>query len=217
MASNNGRMPAKARTDFKYLASKFFLSASRAFVLTFLSISRARIRSISPPSIPEIRLQDVEGHRHPEAGQSLLPGSAEFCGMQSISVPSMSKMNPNQNACITTFLAARERAARRKVSHNCHKPCRQCRKNSMTNSKTALDETRLLLLVGQVLLGFQFQAFFQEGFTTLSGSAKYLSLGGLVLIVVSMALLVAPVMQHRLVEGGDASQRLLRITTRFAQ
>ena len=82
--------------------------------------------------------------------------------------------------------------------------------------KTALDETRLLFLGGQVLLGFQFQAFFQEGFATLSGSAKYLSLGGLVLMVVSMALLVAPVMQHRLVERGDASQRLLRTTTRFA-
>jgi hypothetical protein len=82
--------------------------------------------------------------------------------------------------------------------------------------KTALDETRLLFLGGQVLLGFQFQAFFQEGFATLSGSAKYLSLGGLVLMLVSMALLVAPVMQHRLVERGDASQRLLRTTTRFA-
>jgi Family of unknown function (DUF6328) len=82
--------------------------------------------------------------------------------------------------------------------------------------KTALDETRLLFLGGQVLLGFQFQAFFQDGFSTLSASAKYLSLGGLVLMVVSIALLVAPVMQHRLVEGGHASQRLLRITTRFA-
>jgi Family of unknown function (DUF6328) len=37
-----------------------------------------------------------------------------------------------------------------------------------------------------------------------------------VLMVVSMALLVAPVMQHRLVERGEASQRLLRTTTRFA-
>jgi hypothetical protein len=51
---------------------------------------------------------------------------------------------------------------------------------------------------------------------TLSALAKYLSLGGLVLMVVSMTLLVAPVMQHRLVERGDAPQRLLRTTTRFA-
>jgi hypothetical protein len=82
--------------------------------------------------------------------------------------------------------------------------------------KTALDETRLLFLGGQVLLGFQFQAFFQDGFQTLSASAKYLSLAGLVLMVVSMALLVTPVMQHRLVERGEASQRLLTTTTRFA-
>jgi hypothetical protein len=82
--------------------------------------------------------------------------------------------------------------------------------------KIALDETRLLFLGGQVLLGFQFQAFFQDGFATLSALAKYLSLGGLVLMVVSMTLLIAPVMQHRLVERGDASHRLLRTTTRFA-
>jgi hypothetical protein len=33
--------------------------------------------------------------------------------------------------------------------------------------KTALDETRLLFLGGQVLLDFQFQAFFQDGFSSL--------------------------------------------------
>jgi hypothetical protein len=55
--------------------------------------------------------------------------------------------------------------------------------------KTALDETRLPFLGGQVLLGFQFQAFFQDGFPALSASARFLSLGGLALMVVSMALL----------------------------
>lgn len=35
-------------------------------------------------------------------------------------------------------------------------------------------------------------------------------------MVVSMALLVAPVMQHRLVERGESTPRLLRTTTRFA-
>jgi hypothetical protein len=55
--------------------------------------------------------------------------------------------------------------------------------------KTALDERRLLFLGGQVLLGFQFQAFFQDGFPALSASARFLSLGGLALMVVSMALL----------------------------
>jgi hypothetical protein len=59
--------------------------------------------------------------------------------------------------------------------------------------KTALDETRLLFLGGQVLLGFQFQAFFQDGFSTLSSPGTYLSLAGLALMVVSIALLVSPV------------------------
>jgi hypothetical protein len=34
--------------------------------------------------------------------------------------------------------------------------------------KTALDENRLLILGAQVLLGFQFECFFQDGFSELS-------------------------------------------------
>jgi hypothetical protein len=82
--------------------------------------------------------------------------------------------------------------------------------------KTALDETRLLFLGGQVLLGFQFQAFFQDGFSTLAAPATYLSLSGVMLMVLSMALLVAPAMQHRLVECGNTSERLLRATMLYA-
>jgi hypothetical protein len=36
------------------------------------------------------------------------------------------------------------------------------------------------------------------------------------LMVLSMALLVAPAMQHRLVECGNTSERLLRATTLYA-
>jgi hypothetical protein len=82
--------------------------------------------------------------------------------------------------------------------------------------KTALDETRLLFLGGQVLLGFQFQAFFQDGFSTLAAPATYLSLSGVMLMVLFMAPLVAPAMQHRLVECGNTSERLLRATTLYA-
>jgi Family of unknown function (DUF6328) len=82
--------------------------------------------------------------------------------------------------------------------------------------KMALDETRLLFLGGQVLLGFQFQAVFQEGFSTLSTAATMLSLAGVLLMVASITLIVSPVMQHRLVEHGNASKRLLRVTTKYA-
>jgi Family of unknown function (DUF6328) len=82
--------------------------------------------------------------------------------------------------------------------------------------KLALDEVRLLFLGGQVLLGFQFQAVFQEGFSTLSDAATKCSLVGVALMVGSITLMVSPVMHHRLVERGDASKRLLNLTTGYA-
>jgi hypothetical protein len=63
--------------------------------------------------------------------------------------------------------------------------------------KTALDETRLLILGVQILLGFEFQCVFQDGFDGLGGGAKHLSLGSLGLIVLSIAILIAPSMRNR--------------------
>lgn len=76
--------------------------------------------------------------------------------------------------------------------------------------KTALDETRLLVLGIQVLLGFQFQAFFQNGFSQLALHAKALCATGLVLQTLSLGLLIIPSMEHRLVERGSSSKRLVR-------
>ena len=82
--------------------------------------------------------------------------------------------------------------------------------------KAALDETRLLMLGVQILLGFEFQAVFQEGFDGLTLSSKYISLASLGLILLSIAFLIAPSMQHRLVENGKATPRLISMTNRFA-
>jgi hypothetical protein len=76
--------------------------------------------------------------------------------------------------------------------------------------KTALDETRLLILGIQVMLGFQFQAFFQTGFAQLSSASKALCAAGLALQTLSLALLIVPSMEHRLVEMGSSSPRLVR-------
>jgi hypothetical protein len=78
--------------------------------------------------------------------------------------------------------------------------------------KTSLDETRLLVLGTQVLLGFQLQAFFQDGFSQLSPLSRALCLGGLGAVVLAMAFLVMPSMQHRLVERGRSSARLIAVT-----
>src|SRR5882757_5901012 len=82
--------------------------------------------------------------------------------------------------------------------------------------KTALDETRLLILGIQVLLGFQFQAFFQTGFSQLSPASKALCAAGLALQTLSLGPLIIPTMEHRLVENGSSSKRLLSATSFYA-
>jgi hypothetical protein len=82
--------------------------------------------------------------------------------------------------------------------------------------KLALDETRLLILGVQVLLGFQFQSFFQDGFAELSSVSQWLCVAGVALLLASVGLLIAPSMQHRVVEQGRSSARLVRSTNFFA-
>ena len=49
--------------------------------------------------------------------------------------------------------------------------------------QNALDESRMLILGAEILLGFEFTAAFQEGFKHLSISSQNLNLGALVLIL----------------------------------
>src|SRR6266478_1433751 len=82
--------------------------------------------------------------------------------------------------------------------------------------KTALDETRLLILGAQILFGFHLNAAFQRGFGDLSALSKGLYAGSFAVMAVAIGLLITPSLQHRLVEQGRASARLLAVTTRFA-
>jgi hypothetical protein len=82
--------------------------------------------------------------------------------------------------------------------------------------KAALDETRLLILGVQVLLGFEFQCFFQDGFSNLSAGSKSICILSLYLVIASIGLLVIPSMQHRLVEAGRSSTRLISATNILA-
>jgi hypothetical protein len=58
--------------------------------------------------------------------------------------------------------------------------------------KVALDESRMLILGSQVLLGFQYRAVMEPGFAKLSLGSQYLKLFALVLMLIVMALLMAP-------------------------
>jgi magnesium-transporting ATPase (P-type) len=83
--------------------------------------------------------------------------------------------------------------------------------------KTALDETRLLILGSQVLFGFLLESVFQNAFETLSRSSQFLVCPALVLMVLSIGCLIAPSMQHRIVEAGQSTARLERATTTLAE
>jgi hypothetical protein len=78
--------------------------------------------------------------------------------------------------------------------------------------KVALDETQMLILGAQVLLGFQFQGPFQDAFAGLSASAKGCHALALLLTVAVVGLLIAPAIHHRVVDNGHVTARMLRGT-----
>ncbi|HUJ27318.1 MAG TPA: DUF6328 family protein [Myxococcales bacterium] len=78
--------------------------------------------------------------------------------------------------------------------------------------ENSLDEARILVLGTQVLLGFQYRAFMEPGFARLPAHTRNIELAGLALLLASLAFLLAPVAQHRIVERGWDSDRLLGFT-----
>jgi hypothetical protein len=83
-------------------------------------------------------------------------------------------------------------------------------------TKTALDESRMLMLGAQVLLGFQLQAPFQNAFETLTIHEKVVEIGVLCIMVLVIGLLVAPSARHRIVEEGEATPAINRFITTMA-
>jgi hypothetical protein len=83
--------------------------------------------------------------------------------------------------------------------------------------KVSLDELRMQMLGAQVLLGFQFQGLFQDRFSELTSGARIVAAVGLGLMVVTIALIIAVPCQHRLVERGEATQRIYLQSKRYAE
>src|SRR5438067_10323519 len=82
--------------------------------------------------------------------------------------------------------------------------------------KVALEETRILILGAQILLGFGFRGVFDDRFDQLPAYARYADAVGLGLLVCAVGLLIAPGPYHRIVEKGQDSGRLHRFTTVIA-
>jgi hypothetical protein len=82
--------------------------------------------------------------------------------------------------------------------------------------KIALDETRILILGAQILLGFGFRGVFNDAFDELPAYARYAHGVGLWLLICVIGLLIAPGPYHRIVEEGEDSGRLHRFATVIA-
>jgi hypothetical protein len=71
--------------------------------------------------------------------------------------------------------------------------------------KIALDDTRMLILGAQILLGFQFRGVFDKGYDQLPSRLRYLDGFALLPMICVVALLITPGPYHRIVEGGEDS------------
>lgn len=82
--------------------------------------------------------------------------------------------------------------------------------------KVGLDETRILILGSQILLGFQFQGAFRPGFEGLPFHDRLVWVVALGFITLAVALLITPSVQHRMIEEGRDTKRLLGVIRRYA-
>src|SRR5947209_5448471 len=82
--------------------------------------------------------------------------------------------------------------------------------------KVALDETRMVILGAQILIGFQFNAVFQNAYERLPAASRYLDGLAILLMMISLALLILPGPYHRIVEGGHDSARFHRLVSAVA-
>jgi hypothetical protein len=82
--------------------------------------------------------------------------------------------------------------------------------------KIALDETRMLVLGAQILIGFQFRGVFQDLYSELPAPSRYLNGLALLLMVLTLALLILPGTYHRIVEDGNASGRFHALIDKLA-
>lgn len=82
--------------------------------------------------------------------------------------------------------------------------------------KTALDETRLLILGAEVLFGFHINAAFQQQFTRLSDSSRVIYVITFSLMALAIAFLITPSLQHRLIDDGRTTSRIIKACSRCA-
>ena len=79
----------------------------------------------------------------------------------------------------------------------------------------ATDEARMLLPGVQAVMGFQLMAVFNQRFELLNEGQQRLYLAAFVMLVIAMALLMAPAAYHRQAERGILSRRFVNLASRL--
>src|SRR2546423_2324153 len=79
--------------------------------------------------------------------------------------------------------------------------------------KLALDESRMLILGAQILLGFHFRAVFEPAFDRLPRSSQLLKMAVLLILLGAIALIMAPGSYHRIVRNGSDAEDVHQFTT----
>jgi hypothetical protein len=80
----------------------------------------------------------------------------------------------------------------------------------------AITELRVQMLSTEVLFGYQLQSTFREGFGHLSAVARDLDVVALTSLIATLAALIAAPAQHRIVERGNATRRILTTIGRLS-
>lgn len=79
--------------------------------------------------------------------------------------------------------------------------------------ENVLNEGRILVLGGQVLIGSSYRSIFTDGFDHLPGSSETLVVACLGLMIVGLGLLMFPPAYHQIVNAGQDNERFHRITS----
>lgn len=79
--------------------------------------------------------------------------------------------------------------------------------------ENGLNDVRILILGGQVLIGAGFRIFFEPDFSSVPQSTKIAQLGGLGLMLLGMGPLMLPAAFHRIVERGEETARIKNLTS----
>lgn len=84
-------------------------------------------------------------------------------------------------------------------------------------TRTAIEEARMVLPGIQVFFGFQLIAVFNNRFQDLTHTEQVLHLIALLLLAVSIALIMTPAAYHRIAERGMVSRRFVELASRFLE